>query len=119
MEQTTNEAAAPGWGRADLNIKFSKRRLAQLQQIAETLPASATPTDAIDHALSAAIALGSIEGRLGDLEDAIVEWTEDSHAQAARHEAQAERMEARIGELAKGIQALHALISAVAQSEDY
>jgi len=119
MDKAKTDAAAPGWGRADLNIKFSKRRLAQLQQIAAGLPASATPTDAIDHALTAAIALGRIEGRLGDLEDAIVEWTADSHAQAARHEARADRMEARIGELAKGIQALHTLISAVAQSEDY
>lgn len=118
MDQPTNEVA-PGWGRADLNIKFSKRRMAQLKQIAASLPASATPTDAIDHALSAAIAIGSIEGRLGDLEDAIVEWTADQREQADRAQAQADRMEAKIGELARGIQALHALISAVAQSEDY
>lgn len=119
MDQANIEAGAPGWGRADLNIKFSKRRLAQLKQIAAGLPASATPTDAIDHALSAAIALGGMEGRLGDLEDAIVEWTADQREQTARLRAQADRMEARVGELSKGIQALHALISAVAQSEDY
>jgi hypothetical protein len=103
---------ARGWGRSDLTLKLSKRRLEQMKRIASGLPESATPTDAIDHALSATLAHGAIEDRLDALEEALVDW-------AAEHRSDVDRIEAAIAALSKGIEGLHALISAVAESEDY
>ena len=102
----------PGWGRPDLTVKLSKRRLEQMQRIAESLPDSATPTDAIDHALAAALSSSPINDRLNDLEDAIERWGMEQRFEVAR-------IESAITALAKGVEALHALISAVSQSEDY
>jgi hypothetical protein len=104
--------AAPGWGRPDLTVKLSKRRLEQMKKIAEGLPDSATPTDAIDHALAAALASSPANDRLNDIEDAIERWGMEQRFEVAR-------IEAAIAALAKGVEALHALISAVSQSEDY
>lgn len=107
-----NTNSAPGWSRSDLTIKLSKKRLAQMEKIAAVLPEGATPTDAIDHALSATLAHGAIEDRLDALEETLVEW-------AAEHRSEVDRIEAAVAALSKGIEGLHALISAVAQSEDY
>lgn len=103
---------APGWGRPDLTVKLSKRRLEQMKRIAESLPDSATPTDAIDHALAAALSSSPTNDRLNDIEDSIERWGMEQRFEVAR-------IEAAIGALAKGLEALHALISAVSQSEDY
>ena len=108
---TTNNSA-PGWIRSDLTIKLSKKRLAQLRRIAATLPANATPTDAIDHALETLLARGSVDERINDLEESVERW-------GMEHRFEVDRIEAAIGSLAKGIEGLHALISAVAQSENY
>ena len=108
----TPNTPAPGWARSDLTIKLSKKRLAQLQRIAAMLRADATPTDAIDHALETVIAHGAIDERLTDLEEAMERW-------GMEHRFEVDRIEAAIASLAKGIEGLHALISAVAQSENY
>jgi hypothetical protein len=84
------KAEGNGWDRAEVNLRLTKRRKDLLRAMLAGLPATATPTDAIDM---------------------------DRHAMERRFET--DRVEEAISKLAARLESLHQLISAVAQgSED-
>jgi hypothetical protein len=107
------KAEGNGWDRAEVNLRLTKRRKDLLRAMLAGLPATATPTDAIDMALAATGEKGrAIAERLDDFEDAM-----DRHAMERRFET--DRVEEAISKLAARLESLHQLISAVAQgSED-
>lgn len=103
---------APGWMRHELNLRLTKRRLAQLRALAARLPGQATPTDAIDAALAQASDIdGPLMARFDEIEASI-------ELHAAERRAKAARLEAAVKAAQKSLADLHALISeAVADPE--
>lgn len=100
-----HDEQAPGWTRHELNLRLTKRRLAQLRAIAGRLPGAPTPTDALDYAI--ARALEEAEATASGLEA-----VEQGLAELA------ERTDARLGalehaarEAARSSAALYSLIS--------
>lgn len=108
-------STANGWRRQELTLRLSRRRLAKLKAIASELPNGATPTEAIDHAIDCAN--GAPSDHRENLEQ-IAAALDGLEARADISQAAAERVEARMLALAKSVDALRALISAVAQSEE-
>ena len=107
-------STANGWSRQELTLRLSRRRLAKLKGIALGLPAGATPTDAIDHAIDCASATPSDQRE--NLEQIAVAL-DGLENKADISQANAERLSAQMRALAKSVDALRALISAVAESE--
>ena len=101
----TSSDKAPGWIRAELTLRLGKRRLDQLQRIAADLPQDATPTDAVDHALSLALPNIALADRMEDLESALASWT-------VTQREQTDQIQAGVDALARAMRDLHALISA-------
>ncbi|MGV3569881.1 MAG: hypothetical protein ACO1PB_04715 [Ramlibacter sp.] len=111
-ESMDNANEAPGWGRQELNVRLTKRRLAQLRSIAERLPGRPSPTDAIDAALAhASDAEGAIPGRIDEVEASM-------ELHAAERRAEAARLESAMKATQKAIADLHALISAAVADPD-
>lgn len=114
MTQTTQATGAAGWDRPELNVKLSKRRRDLMAAVAKRLPAGATPTEVIDHALAEAAAAKDAAGldeRLLDLGDAIELATMEQRLATAS-------IEASVKELARGLEALRALIAEVASQDE-
>ena len=108
----TDPTNAPGWTRHELNVRLTKRRLAQLRAIADRLPGRPTPTDAIDAALAnAGDAEGSIMVRIDEVEASI-------ELHAAERRAEAARLETAMKATQKSLADLHALISAAVADPD-
>lgn len=110
-----NDGEASGWSRQELTLRLSRRRLAKLKQIAAQLPAGATPTDAIDHAIECA-RFGSAD--YGDLLVQIAESIDAVDAKSDISQARVELISAQLRALAASVEALRALISAVAHAEE-
>lgn len=107
-----NANGAPGWARHELNVRLTKRRLAQLRAIADLLPGRPTPTDAIDAALAhAADAEGAVLGRIDEIEASM-------EIHAAERRAEAARLEAAVKATQKTLAGLHALISEAVADPD-
>lgn len=103
---------APGWVRQELNLRLSKRRMAQLRAIASQLPGRPTPTDAIDAALAqASEPEEALLARIDELEASL-----ETHA--AERRAEAARMEAAVTATQRSLADLHALISAAVADPD-
>ena len=104
---------ANGWSRQELTLRLSRRRLAKLKAIASGLPAEATPTEAIDHAIELASAEPSDQRE--NLEQIAVAL-DALEAKADISQAAAERISAQLRAMAQSVESLRALISAVAES---
>lgn len=103
---------APGWTRHELNLRLTKRRVAQLQAIAARLPGSPTPTDAIDAALALAAAPeGPLAARLDELEAACAARAEESRHESAQLEKLANASRRSLADL-------HALIAEAVSNPD-
>jgi hypothetical protein len=75
-----NGKEAQGWTRHELNLRLTKRRLAQLRALAAQLPGQPTPTEAIDAALAhASDTEGPLMARIDEVEASI-----ELHAAARR-----------------------------------
>ena len=107
-----NRNDAPGWNRHELNLRLTKRRIAQLRAIAARLPGSPTPTDAIDAALAQAAAPdGFLAARLDEFEAAFAARAEESRSESARLEKLAKASERSLADL-------HALIAEAVANPD-
>lgn len=97
------------WSRGQFNLRMTKRRRKQLEEIAASLPASASAIDAIDHALDRACqsAAPACDSRIDGIEAAIQSLDE-------RGRIDMRRMASGLAEVAKSIKDLRDLISAVA-----
>ena len=107
-----SDAMASGWSRQELTLRLSRRRLAKLKGIAASLPAGSTPTDAIDHAIDCA------RFAPADYSDHLAEIGLAIDAEAERSRLANERLESKIHALAASVEALRALIAAVALDEN-
>jgi hypothetical protein len=96
-----NGKEAQGWTRHELNLRLTKRRLAQLRALAARLPGQPTPTEAIDAALAHA----------SDTEGPLMARIDEVEASIELHAARAARLEAALKATQKPLANLHALIS--------
>lgn len=71
MEPTSAEGKDPSWTRSQFNVRLTKRRRRQLEEVAASMPPSSSAVDAIDRALD--LALGSAERDGGERIDLIEE----------------------------------------------
>lgn len=100
-----HDEQAPGWTRPELNLRLTKRRLAQLRAIAGRLPGAPTPTEALDYAIARTLeesketlpGLEAVEQGLAELAD--------------RTDARLAALESAARESARSSAALYSLIS--------
>ncbi len=103
-----------GWDRRELNLRLGRARLAKLKEIAKDLPTGATPTEAIDRAID--LARSDPNDQRENLEQ-IACALDALEAKADISHAALDRISAQMQSLAKSVDALRALISAVADEE--
>lgn len=109
----SKKSPSNGWDRQELNLRLTRRRRDQLTELAAKLAPDATPTDAIDYSLRISTNDDkALDSRIEDLEEII-----ERHASERR--LQIERLENGLHALARGLDALRALISDVAASGDF
>lgn len=115
MESQTNRRLGPGWDRAQLSLRLTPERRAELLALCSGLGPTPTPTDAIDRALEIARQANSEQGReaigADDIEAAI------EARMPALHEA-LDRQGHDIDQIVQSMRGLHQLMSAVAQEPD-
>lgn len=109
----TTSTPNPGWPRGQITVRLTAKRRANLEKIANGMGPSATPMDALDHAIHAACAPpapDNVNARLNDLEDMM-------EALSVQVLAETGRLETIMKTMAKGLNDLHALISEVAAQQ--
>lgn len=102
-------ASGAGWDRGDFNVRLGKRRKRQLLAVAATLSHPATPLDAVDAALACALE-GASKSLLVEMDAALAAREEASRARS-------EALAAEVRSIRDSLEALRALLAALAQED--
>lgn len=115
MESQTNRRLGPGWDRAQLSLRLTPERRAELLALCSGLGPTPTPTDAIDRALEIAKQakweLGREAVSADDIEAAI-----EARMPALREAL--DRQGRDIEQVVKSLRGLHQLMSSIALAPD-
>jgi len=115
MESQSNRQLGPGWDRAQMSLRLTPERRAELLALCSGLGPTPTPTDAIDRALEIAKQARQDIGReaasADDIEAAI-----EARMPALREAI--DRQGRDIAQVVTSLRGLHQLMSAIAQEAD-